>query len=482
MGYNLIKLELHNKINIHIDTENTSYLRAVKDHFSLYVEGFRFMPAYNMGGWDGKVCLFNTSSRTIPYGLLPILIRFTKAEYPEETLTVSSELANIFKCLPDPKITNILKYEPRPYQLDCILTALKYGLGIIKSSVASGKSLIIAYILQELFATGKIKNALIMVPTLNLVSQFFSDLTEYGFSPEKLGKLDGDHHDDISKEILISTWQSVGSLLKKSNNIIKDRDCIITDEVHIAQARTLQKILSHSTNAVVRLGFTGTLPVSKLDMWQIQSYIGPILKEYTSSDLAKLGYVSKCTINMINVKYRERYKGEYNDIKDGVFRNDFRLNLIKNIIKNLDGNVLILIGKIEKEGELLKQYLQNSDVNKEVVFIWGNTKTDERDHWRLELEKRKNIALIASYPIFSMGVNIPSLKYILFASPVKSNIRVLQSVGRALRVHTDKTDGAKIFDIVDQVKYLNDHGRKRIKYYIREQFEIVEEDVVESYS
>jgi superfamily II DNA or RNA helicase len=184
---------------------------------------------------------------------------------------------------------------------------------------------------------------------------------------------------------------------------------------------------------------------------------------------------------MINVKYRERYKGEYNDIKDSVFRNDFRLNLIKNTIKNLDGNVLILISKIEKEGELLKNYLQNSDINKEVVFIWGDTKTDERDHWRLELEKRKDIALIASFPIFSMGVNIPSLKYILFASPVKSNIRVLQSVGRALRIHTDKTNGAKIFDIVDQVKYLNDHGRKRIKYYVKEGFDIIEDDTKEEW-
>jgi len=280
--------------------------------------------------------------------------------------------------------------------------------------------------------------------------------------------------------IVISTWQSIYADLPQNTSLLSSMDCVLVDEAHVSRARSLQKILSKSTNASVRLGFTGTLPIPKLEMWQIQGYLGPVLKEYTASDLAKLGYVSHCTVHSISVKYASRITGEYNEIKDAVFQNEYRLRLIKDILSQCDSNILVLVGKIEKEGHLLKEYLDaNNDMGKEVVFIWGDTKTSERDHWRAELEKRKNIILIATYPIFSMGVNVPSLAYIILASPFKSNVRVLQSVGRALRIHADKIGGAHIYDIIDLVKFLNKHGDTRLRYFIREGFHIMDYSMVE---
>jgi superfamily II DNA or RNA helicase len=104
--------------------------------------------------------------------------------------------------------------------------------------------------------------------------------------------------------------------------------------------------------------------------------------------------------------------------------------------------------------------------------MYRNTSLKDREFWRAECEKRKNIILIATYGLLQSGTNIKSLKYILLASPFKSKIRVLQSIGRSLRKHSDKTDGAIIYDIIDNCKILDDHGRKRLKYYELEDFDI----------
>jgi len=176
----VIRLELHDPLHIRIDTEDRSILMGLKEHFSAMVPGARFMPQYGIGGWDGKVCMFNSGSRTLPYGLLTDFLRYMKKEYPLEELGISPDIASLFKCIEDPKITAELALTPRPYQLDCITTALRYGRGLIKSSVASGKSLIMAYILSELFHAKKIKKALIIVPTTNLCVQLESDFIEYG--------------------------------------------------------------------------------------------------------------------------------------------------------------------------------------------------------------------------------------------------------------------------------------------------------------
>lgn len=228
-------------------------------------------------------------------------------------------------------------------------------------------------------------------------------------------------------------------------------------------------------NAGYRFGFTGTLPSSKMDMWNIKAFIGPVWKEYTASELAEKGYISKCNIVAIDVKYQEEYEGEYNELKDKIFNNQFRMKLLRHLVASVDKNILLLVGKVEKEGQLLKDYLQQAGFkDREIVFIWGETNAAEREKWRKECEKRKNIILIATYGVFQMGVNIPSLKYIILASPFKSKIRVLQSIGRALRTHSDKVNGAVVVDVVDDCKYLQDHGIKRSRYYSSEGFNVAD--------
>jgi superfamily II DNA or RNA helicase len=440
----------------------------VRDFFSAYVEGYQFMPSFTHGGWDGRVSMLNLSNKTIPYGLLTDFIKFHKKYHSETELKIEQDVLNFFRGKNVDPVYD-LSLQPHYYQDDCIRTALKYKRGIIRSATASGKSLIISYIIKTLFENNLSKKVLIIVPTISLVEQFYGDLLEYGyFKKEVLGRV-YEKCKEFDRKVVISTWQT----LSRNHKLLPQFDCLICDETHGAKAHEIKKILSKCTQADYRWGFTGTLPTPKIDIWNVKSYLGPILREYGAGQLGDEGYISKCNVKFVGIHYKGNYKGTYEEIKDAIFRNHFRLNTIRDIIKSVDKNILVLVARVEKEGILLKQYLEKNPVDsREIVFLYGKTKVEDREYWRKECERRNDIILIATYGIFQMGVNIPSLKYVILASPFKSKIRVLQSIGRSLRKHADKLDGAYVFDIFDNCKYLRDHGIKRERHYISEGFKV----------
>lgn len=465
-----VKVKLFNPLRIQIRTEDTDYMEMMKEEFTSYVEGFRFMPQYRAGGWNGRVCMINKFNHTLPYGLLMDLVRVHKKKFRNNRIVIDDEVKNLFK---GPKFRPKwnLSLEPYPYQRDCILASLNHTKGIIKSATASGKSLVIAYIIRTLLDRKKsgVKKAIIVVSGKSLMEQFYKDLSEYGFDPDILGRVYAKKK-EWEKQVVISTWQS----LSKNHKKLDEFEAIIVDEVHGAKAHELKKILSKSAKAKYRLGFTGTLHATDLDNWNVKSYLGPVIREYPAGLLAEQGYISKCNIKMLNVEYvKDEWEGSYDEIKDEVFQRPFRLELMGRIVESVDHNILMLVGKVEKEGDFLKDYLMSS-TSKEVVFISGRDGIETREKWRAECGKRKNIALIATYGIFQQGINIPSLKYIILASPFKAKIRVLQSVGRALRKHADKEEGAIIFDIHDHTKFFGNHGNMRLRFYDSENFDIKE--------
>lgn len=463
----MVRIRKYDDLHIQVITDDRAYIADLKAHFTDFVEGYRFQPKFRNGGWDGKICLVS-SGNVLPYGLLFDVMSFHKKNYKNKELKIDNEVKEFFSGV-DIEPEYDLNIFPRPYQIECIEACLKYKSGIIVAATASGKSCAITYIIKTLMDNKNIKKALVIVPTINLVTQFHSDMIEYGIPEEIIGRVYSKMK-EFDKKIVISTWQT----LSKNYDKLNDFDCVIADECHTSKAFTIKTILSKMTNAKFRFGFTGTMSPIKLDILNVKAYLGPIFKTFGAADLADMGYISHCRVNYINIMYdnKDRYIGEYNDVKDMIFTNTNRLHYIKEVLENLDGNVLVLVGKVEKEGQLLKDYLDNSNNGKkEIVFMYGDTKADEREFWRLELGKRKNIILIATYQLFQLGINAPTLKYIMFASPFKSKIRTLQSIGRALRKH-DSKDEAVIYDIVDNVLFLEDHGMRRRKYYVSEHFEI----------
>lgn len=465
----VVTIKKHDLINLRIETDEEDYLEIMRAEFTRKVPSFQFTPAYKSGGWDGRVCLINRWRHTFPYGILMDFIKVHRKNYPHMPLRVDQEVKDIFN---GPKIEikyDLPTHDVRPYQDDCIRACLKHTKGIIRSATASGKSLVIAYIIRHLIQNCIIHKCVIIVPNTGLITQFYQDLIDYGFDNKKLG-VAYSKRKQWDKEIVISTWQT----LSNNHDKLDEFDLIIADETHGAKAHELKKILEKATHANYRLGFTGTMHDSELNNWNTKSYIGPIIREYPAGLLAEQGYISKCVINMLNIEYNQDvWHGEYNEIRDMVFQNDYRLNLLKQLTKKLDHNVLLLVDKVEKEGELLEQFLSDG-VNKEVVFLSGRDDVKVREKWRQECTKRDNVALIATYGIFQSGINIPNLKYIILCSPFKAKIRVLQSIGRALRKHSNKKDGAQIFDIHDHTKHFEKFGNVRLRYYDSEQFEVQE--------
>lgn len=258
-----------------------------------------------------------------------------------------------------------------------------------------------------------------------------------------------------------------GNIIIRRNNKVS-----ITGNCHQVKAHELKKIFSKSP-AKYRLGFTGTMPNDELEILQTKSFLGPVLRDYPSGLLGEQGYIAKCNVNILNIDYPLGIEADYYpDVKRKTFENKFRMKLIKDIVNNLDHNVLLLVG-YKREGRQLLNYLGNYTKRK-TIFLSGDDDVDFREKWRKKMITEKNMALVATYGIFQQGINIPNLKYLILAAPFKSKIRVLQSIGRALRAHEDKTDGAFIFDIVDNVKYLRRHGDERYAFYESEGFNIKE--------
>ena len=222
------------------------------------------------------------------------------------------------------------------------------------------------------------------------------------------------------------------------------------------------------------------MPTNRLDSMSVRSYLGPVLKTFTGKDLADLGYVSRCVIKQVRLKYNKSFGTDYNTIRDEVFISPFRMRIIKGLVKKSNNSILILIDKIEKEGEVLETYLRKEFPDRQVVFLSGRDKSEVRDEWRKDMNEQDNIVCIATFPIFQQGVNIPSLREIILASSTKSFVRVIQSLGRTLRKHVSKElGGAVLWDIVDDVKHLKDHGATRFKHYIKEKHEVEEHTIKE---
>lgn len=475
-----IRIAKYDTLNIQFECDDIAVLRTLQEAFTDYAPGFVWSPRFKSGLWDGKISVFDWYHKALPYGLLLDAVRVLKRDFPELPIKINPDVLTMFNGTPIPIDYN-LRLAPRNYQADCIEAALKHSKGVIVSSTASGKSAVMAYIIKHLVDNTLSTKTLVIVPTIQLVDQFCSDLKDYGIT-YSIGKV-WSKAKEWDKQIVVSTWQSISSALKnREGHRLQLFDCVLCDECHGVKALEIRNILQNCTRATYRLGFTGTLPTSKLDLWQIKAYLGPVLREYGPGELSELGFISKCNVNIYNVEYNREFTGTYGEIQDAVFTSSFRLNLIERLLSNIDGNVLMLVGKVEKEGVFLKEHLSKcpSLKDRKILFLYGHTPKDEREYWRKEMEHRTNIILIATYQIFSTGTNIPSLKHLILASPYKSKIRVLQSVGRTLRLHASKTlDGAYVYDIVDQTKYFADSGEKRRRYYNSEGFNINETEVKE---
>ena len=462
--------EVFNKI---ICDPHVSY--ELKDYFKFAVPGAKFMPSYRNKFWDGYIYLYNPLTCTLYGGLNRYVEEFCRNR--EYEFQLDPELASDEFSLKEAKeFVEALKptMMPRDYQLNAFVHAVRERRALLLSPTASGKSFII-YLLMRYYNA----RTLIIVPTTSLVSQLASDFADYGFESDRfVHRIYAGQDKQSNKQVTISTWQSI---YKMPKSYFEQFDVVIGDEAHLFKAKSLTSILSMLDTCRYRFGFTGTLDGTQTHKLVLEGLFGSVKRVTTTSELIDQKHLADFKIKAIVLSYDEEVrkliiKMDYQDEIDYIVRLDSRNKFIKNLALSLEGNTLLLFQFVEKHGKVLHEMISKEAKERKVFFVSGAVGGDEREEIRKIVETEPNAIIVASFGTFSTGVNIKNLHNVIFASPSKSRIRNLQSIGRGLRKSETKTEST-LYDIADDMSWKSKknytilHFMERIKTYNEEKFD-----------
>ena len=475
-------------LNHKLIVTNAGYyeLKTLENHLTRFTKNYRFQQRYKLRLWDGKETVFRKDG-ILDLGLWKEIAKLcqemgyefkveNKAEFPLNR-EVSKEgvhkwLLRFFRDHKHPKKPQE-PLLPRDYQLDGCYEILRNRYCNAEIATSGGKTLMFSmfafYYLGEINPDGKI---LLIVPSITLVNQFYDDIVNfnegaYGENTKpidlRIQEIMSDKPRKVAKgyepNLYIATYQSLDNYPK---DWFKQFDAVVADEAHTAKAKTLNKILKWSIpHAYYRWGMSGSYPDENgIDILKIQAVTGPIIKEVKAHELQQKGYISNVKIKAILVNHGETDfhvnvtevrkvdgKAAYDLEKSKVQVSEKRKNLIAKILSGTKQNSLILFHNIDHGKALFERMCQIE--GRRVYYIDGNVGAEERVRIKAEMNRTDSPAiLVASYGTLSTGVSIDAIVNVVFADSFKSEQRIIQSIGRALRLHSEKSM-AYIFDIVD---------------------------------
>jgi superfamily II DNA or RNA helicase len=465
----------------------------LNEFFSFFVPGYKFMPAFRNRLWDGKIRLYNMMSGELPAGLYPHLLKFAEQrEYDIECIDSKYGLPENYNKINVKEIYEFVKtldlpFEIRDYQFDAVTTGIHRKRGILLSPTGSGKSLII-YVLAMYWLTrlttgvkypqgGRV---LVIVPTTSLVEQMYNDFKEYGCPEGAMHRIYSGKDKTFESAICISTWQSI---YKLPRDWFSQFGMVIGDECHGFKSKSLMSIMNKASEAEYRFGTTGTLDGAQTHELVLQGLFGKIYRVTTTKSLQDNDTLAQLEIKRIVLNYAKEVRSEfgkrtYQDEIEYIISNEQRNKFIRNLTLDLQGNTLVLYQRVEDHGKILYNLIkEKSAEDRKIFFVSGGTDTTDREAIRGIVEKMQNAIVVASLGTFSTGINIRNLHNIVFASPSKSQIRVLQSIGRGLR-KSDDEKATVLYDISDDLSigerknYSLLHSFERLKIYKKEEFDV----------
>lgn len=444
----------------------------VREHFSVANEAAKFA-RYKNRFTPSRRYLITPQGRFDP-GLYFEIRTYLKANSSETKIHIDDKLREIINPsfntaynAPRPE----LSLDLRDYQKDIVNICLKMGRGVTILATAGGKTLTIASLIQSIYNQQKNIKCLIVVPDLGLVNQTFSDFREYQ-TTFLHSKWTGSDQLNMGSNVIIA---NMGILQSSKSDVtwIEDIDLLIIDEVHKLRKDNKINKLIKKIRTPHKFGFTGTMPEQMVDQWNIIGKIGPVLYEKNSYQLRQDDYVAGACVQVLKLEYKSKppvfpgdrydpgakFRREYDFLAKSTFRN----NIISKLSNKFDNNCLIMVDYIE-HGEELYGVIKSKCKDKQVFFIRGDVEVEERDRVKKLMEKTNNVICIAISKIFSTGINIKNLHYIVFAGGGKAKVKIIQSIGRGLRLHKDKK-GVIIIDIADMLHYSHKHYSKRLSLY-----------------
>jgi superfamily II DNA or RNA helicase len=477
-----------NTTNLVISKSNEVFLKIktephieyeLRDHFKFEVPGAKFMPQYRGRNWNGEIHLYDMRSKQIYVGLLDKIVNFCEQygysykfednKFYGQPFEVNDMIS--YEGVKD-YMQSICTHSPRDYQIEGVCDALKHNRKLLISPTASGKSLMIYSIVR--YYENKGQKILLVVPTTSLVEQMYKDFEDYGWDAASYcHKIYSGKEKTNEFPVTITTWQSV---YKLDRSFFEDYGVIIGDEAHLFKSKSLIEIMTKLHHAKYRFGFTGTLDGTQTHKWVLEGLFGPSYKVTRTDELMQQGHLSQLDIQCLVLKHPPQKFETYEDEIQYLISHEQRNKFITNLTLDLKGNTLLLFSRVEAHGAILfDQINTNKQGDRKVFFIHGGVDTEERELVREITERENSAIIVASYGTFSTGINIRNLHNVIFASPSKSRVRNLQSIGRVLRKGKNKTK-AVLYDISDDCtcnsrkNYTLNHLIERIKIYNEENF------------
>ena len=485
------EFEKINESIVRMDSDDSGAVMDLAEAFTFFVDGYRFIPSYRNKVWDGKIRLYDARRRTLPYGLLYKSLQFISERGYEvkldpnlkpENVHSKEELLDFVKSLDIRSKGKTI--EPREYQVEAFIRSITQQRSLVISPTGSGKSLIIYMLIRYFLAHSK-NRALIVVPTTSLVEQMKKDFADYSSHDSAFDAdtvchqiYSGKEKHDFSANVVITTWQSA---INCGKNWFTQFGMVIGDEAHLFKAKSLNTIMGNLVNARYRIGTTGTLDGSQCNELVLIGNFGPIHKVITTKNLIDNDTLADLNIQCIVLKHDDvlrkavakmNYHSEIATIVEHPNRNQF----ISKLALTQKGNTLVIFNLVKKHGVPLYDMIKEmAPEGKKIFYVSGEINAAERETIREITESEDGAVIVASAGTFSTGINIKNLHNVIFAAPTKSQIRVLQTIGRGLR-KSDNGQGTTIYDISDNLSwrkrknYTMKHAQERIEIYTREGF------------
>ena len=490
----MITIEAFNATFVKVRCEDFGVEQELSSFFEFFVPGYKFMPAFRSGVFDGKVRLYNMRTKCIYRGLVDVVVKFAATrQYP---ITVDPTLNNAVAVTLE-QVQGFMQalnlhgrgkpVEIREYQYDAVLNMIQRKRGIVLSATSSGKSLMCFSTIR--YHLSQRRRILLLVPTVNLVNQMHGDFKDYssanGWDVDANCTLLYSGKDrDLTKPVTISTWQTLASIQKNDpklyRQITANTDVMIADETHQYKSTVTGKVIEGFTNTEFRIGMSGTLDGTNINELTLTGLLGPVYRAVTAKEMMDRGQVTDLQIKIMLLKHpesvRRAFKGmDYKEEVKHIVTCEARNQFISKLAQACTGNTLILFNYVSHGTYLYEKIKSGVKDGRNVYFVHGGVDSDERERIRQVVEGESDAIILATSSLFATGTNIPSLENLIFAIPTKSNIRVRQSIGRGLRLKEGKT-ACKVFDIADDFRVgkvpnaTYRHMEERIAIYTSEQF------------
>ena len=457
----------------------------LREYFAFMVPGAKFMPAFKRKVWDGKVRLYNMVTKQMHVGLYTHLRRFCADRFYQLEI-LEHEVYGIPSAKDDidhPTLVKFLSsldspYEPRDYQYKAIAHGIENYRCLLLSPTGSGKSFII-YNLMRYALEATEGNILIIVPTTSLVEQMYKDFDDYGYDVEQYcHRIYSGKEKVTHKRIIISTWQSI---YKFDGEWFEQFDTVFGDEVHLFKAKSLSTMMDKCVNARYRFGLTGTLDGTETNKLVLEGLFGPVFTVTSTVKLQKSKQLAELDISILLMRYHNDVCNltkdkNYQEELDFIVQYEPRNKFISKLAVDQKGNTLVMFQFVEKHGKVLYEMIRElSTEGRKIFYVSGEVDASDREQIRGIVETQNDSIIVASLGTFSTGINIRNLHNIIFATPSKSQVKVLQSIGRGLR-QSDDGRTTRLYDIADDLhvgshkNFTLKHSAERIKIYTKEGF------------